>query len=64
MPISLEQIIEIFEREKPHLIRIEDEVEDVGYGDITIELRVRAGRVERMEFVRKAKTWLRDTRKG
>lgn len=56
---TLDQFAEIIRKAKPYLIEIENEVQSVGYGDIEVIITVRAGVVQRMQFVKKA-TWLKD----
>lgn len=57
--LSPEQYAAIVEQEKPHLIEIENHVDGLQFGTLTIEVEVRAGKVMKMAFVEK-KTWLRD----
>lgn len=47
---------------KPHLIEIEEEIQNMGnYGEIEVKINIRGGRVEKLSFW-KGRTWLRDKR--
>lgn len=61
MPETLtpEQFAMIIQKERPHLIEIQQHIEEVQYGTVTVEIVVRAGVPNKMEFVEK-KTWLKD----
>lgn len=56
--LSPTEFAQIMERNKPHLIRLEEEVARVDYGTVNIELNVRAGKVVGMEFIEVRKKWL------
>lgn len=45
---------------KPYLIEIEDEIQQMGmFGEMEIKISIRGGRVEKLQFW-KGKTWLRE----
>lgn len=46
-------------KNKPHLIEIEDRAKEIDYGEIQINVTVRAGVIQKMQFW-SGKTWLRD----
>jgi hypothetical protein len=49
---------------KPHLVEIEEEIQNVGmYGELDIRISIRAGQVEKLSFYG-GKTWLKDKAKG
>lgn len=49
--LTPEQYAQIVEQNKPHLIRIEEEVEKVSDGSIEVRIEVRQGVVNKMTFV-------------
>jgi hypothetical protein len=51
-------LIQILHQAKPYLKAIEEQAQEIGHGKLELELTVRAGEVEKMEFVNR-KTWLR-----
>ena len=47
-------------KEKPHLVEIEEAIQNIGlYGELDIRASIRGGRVEKLAFYG-GKTWLRD----
>lgn len=46
-------------KNKPHLVEIEDAVKDIQYGEIQINMTVRAGVIQKMQFW-SGRTWLKD----
>jgi len=58
MNLTPDQFAELIRKAKPHLIKIEEEIEKVDYGTIEVKLSVRAGVIEKMEFV-ESRVWLR-----
>lgn len=57
--LTPEEYAQMIEQAKPHLIKIENAAEALGYGEMTVTLFVRAGVVTKMEFHSK-ETWLKD----
>ena len=53
------EFVKLFKLTRPHLIRIEEEAERVGFGTIQISMEVRNNIVKKIEFFEK-RTWLRD----
>jgi hypothetical protein len=43
---------------KPYLVKLENTVQELGYGELDIRISVRAGVVEKMTFVT-SETWLK-----
>lgn len=57
---SAEDFAQWVAENKPHLIEIEQEIQNVGmYGELDVRITVRAGQVEKLGFYG-GKTWLRD----
>lgn len=56
--LTPEQYAQMVEEAKPYLIQLEERVQNIGYGTIAVELNVRAGVVEKMEWIER-KSWLR-----
>lgn len=57
--LTPDEYAQVIKTNKPYLVEIEDQVQEVQYGDIDVKLSVRAGQVEKMTFL-KGKVWLRD----
>ncbi len=53
-------IVDAIKARKPYLLRIEEEVEKVNFGSILLEVNVRNGSVDKMDFKEINKTWLRE----
>jgi len=51
-------IYQVMKQMKPYLAEIESRAQQVGYGEIDLKITVRAGEVEKMQFV-ETKTWLK-----
>lgn len=56
---SIQDFANVIAQRKPHLIEIEQRIADLEYGEMEVVLVIRAGVVEKMEFINR-KTWLRD----
>ena len=56
---SIQDFANVIAQRKPHLVEIEQRISAMEYGEMEVILVVRAGVVEKMEFVNR-KTWLRD----
>lgn len=56
---SIQDFANVIAQRKPHLIEIEQRISDLEYGEMEVVLVIRAGVVEKMEFINR-KTWLRD----
>lgn len=52
-------VAEIFKRQKPHLVFIEDQARKMGYGTLNLTLTVRAGEVVKMDITKTIR-WLRE----
>lgn len=50
------------ETSKPHLLAIEDAIQNIQHGEVTVRIEVRGGNVEKMQFIDEKKNWLRDKR--
>lgn len=59
MKLTADEYARIVMANKPYLIAIEKEVEQLDYGEMDIKITVRAGQVEKISFW-KGKVWLRD----
>ncbi len=61
MPGALtpEQYAEMIQKSKPYLVKVEEAVSEAEYGVVELSLTVRAGVVEKIEFVQR-KRWLKD----
>lgn len=60
--LSTEQeklIAESIRKRKPYLLKIEEEVQRIGFGTIKVVIQTRSGSVDKMEF-EEMKSWLRD----
>lgn len=55
---SAEELVKDILEKKPYLVALEEEVQNLEYGEIDVKISVRAKVVEKMQFI-KAKTWLR-----
>lgn len=61
-PEVLDQLLEdAMNQNKPHLIEIEKEAQKISYGEMNVVMYVRAGVINKMEFVDK-RTWLKEKR--
>lgn len=49
--LTPEQYAQIIEKNKPHLVRIEEEVEKIADGSIEVKIEVRQGIVNKMTFI-------------
>lgn len=54
------QIAQVIKARKPYLLRIEEEVTKVQFGSILVEVAVRNGAVDKMDFKEVNKSWLRE----
>lgn len=57
--MSPEEFAALVLKNKPHLIEIEDKAKDVNYGEMQVNLTVRAGNIVKMQFW-SGSTWLKD----
>jgi len=65
MPVDLspEQeaaIVQSILENKPYLLKIEDTVQSLQYGEINIVLSVRGGVVNKMDFPKAVETWVKN----
>lgn len=58
--ISEEAIIQVIKSKKPYLFAIDAKVSDVQFGSILVEVVVRNGSVDKMDFKEINKSWLRE----
>lgn len=49
--MTIEQIAEAMQKNKWHLIEIEDIIQKTNYGTVDVRMEVRAGRVEKIVFL-------------
>lgn len=61
--LTPELVAEIFKRDKPHLVMIEAEARKMDYGNLQVNITVRAGEVEKMEITRTV-AWMRERDKA
>lgn len=61
LPIELQnQIAEAMKKRKPYLIAIEEEVQRIQHGSVTIEIYVRSGSVDKLEYKDAKRSWIRE----
>jgi len=61
-PQQIEQLTAHIFQAKPHLTKIEEEINKVGFGTIQVQMTVRAGVIEKMEFF-ETRSWIRQNPK-
>lgn len=61
--LTPELLKQLFERDKPHLLVIEEEAKRLEYGQLEIVFKVRAGVIDSMEIMTKIKNWKREVEK-
>ena len=54
------QIAQVIKARKPYLLAIEEKVTEVQFGSILVEVAVRNGSVDKMDFKEINKSWLRE----
>lgn len=56
--ITAEEFAEYIKLQKPYLIEIEKQVQELDYGELDVRLSIRSKVCEKMTFI-KSKTWLK-----
>lgn len=54
------QIASVIKARKPYLIAIEEQVQKVEFGSVLVEVMVRNGSVDKMDFKEVNKSWIRE----
>ncbi len=54
-----DEYAEHIKQSKPYLVELEQKVEGLDYGDILVRITVRAGVVDKMQYIESNKTWMK-----
>lgn len=63
LTLTVEQealIVQAIKERKPYLLKIEETVTEVQHGSIVVEIMIRNGSVDKMNFKEVDKSWLRE----
>jgi hypothetical protein len=59
MDIPKEFVIHALQTEFPYLLELQRILSEINFGTVTVEIKVRGGKAEQMEFYNEKRSWLR-----